>query len=60
MGFRLTENKGQQVYGIVSYVADTATDVENLPINVAPGSTCIVAATSDVYILNTQKTWVLL
>lgn len=60
MGYRLTENKGQPSYGITSYVADSASDVENLPTSVAPGSTCIVVATSDVYMLNTQGAWVLL
>lgn len=42
---------------ITEYVADTNADVINLPTNSAPGSTCIVIETSDVYMLNNKKEW---
>lgn len=39
------------------YVADTEDDIKDLPITDAPGSVCIVIATSNVYMLDNQKTW---
>lgn len=44
---------------VTEFVADTEADIEKLPTHaVAPGSTCIVAETSNVYILNTKHEWV--
>lgn len=42
---------------VTEYVADTEADVANLPTNNAPGSTCIIIETSDVYMLNNKKEW---
>lgn len=42
---------------VVEYVVDTLADVANLPTNNAPGSTCIVIETSDVYMLNNKEEW---
>ena len=42
------------------FVADAAADVANLPTTedeVAVGSSCLVIATGDVYILNSQRSW---
>lgn len=47
-------------YSLVEYVADTENDVNNLPTDCLPGSSCIVAETSNVYMLNNQGQWVLL
>ena len=43
-----------------SFVADSASDISSLPTDdsVAIGSDCLVIATSDVYILDSTKTWV--
>jgi hypothetical protein len=43
---------------ITEYIVDDEADVKELPTNVYPGSTCIVASSSNVYILNTKKEWV--
>lgn len=42
-----------------SFVADSASDISSLPTDdsVAIGSDCLVIATSDVYILDSTKTW---
>ena len=56
--FRLyKQNDDTQAY-VTEYVADTESDVADLPTDVYPGSTCIVAATASVYILNASKEWV--
>lgn len=60
MGYFLSENGNKPAYGKVSYVADTAADIANLPKTDKPGSTCFVIATSDVYMLNTKQKWVLI
>lgn len=57
MGYRPMDNSGKTVYDLNSYVADTEADVAKIPTNNAPGSTCIVIETSDVYMLNTDKKW---
>ena len=42
-------------------LADTVADLDNINVNnYAAGSTCLVVATKDVYILNTQKEWAVL
>jgi hypothetical protein len=43
---------------VVQYIADTEEDVKDLPTNVYPGSTCIVASSANVYIFNNNKEWV--
>jgi len=58
MGFKITENGEKPIYGKVSYIADTASDISDLPITDAPGSTCFVIADSSVYMLNTQRRWI--
>lgn len=46
---------------VTQFIADTEADIADLPTDeVSPGSTCIVAATSTVYILNNQGEWVAL
>lgn len=56
-GYSAMDNSGKTVYDLNSYVVDTEADLLNVPINNAPGSTCIVVETSDVYMLNTDKKW---
>ncbi len=42
---------------VTDYVADSTTDIANLPTNSSPGSTCIIIETSEVYMLNNKKEW---
>ena len=57
---KLTKDGNKPGYGVKEYIADTAADVANLPnINeTAPGSTCLVAGSADVYIMNASGNWV--
>lgn len=44
---------------VTEFIVDTEADIATLPTkDVFPGSTCIVAETSNVYILNSKKEWV--
>ncbi len=44
---------------VIEYIADTEADVADISTtNIFPGSTCIVAETANVYILNSKKEWV--
>ena len=46
---------------VTEFVADTEADIKDLPTDtskVFPGSTCIIVATSDVYMLNNNQEWV--
>lgn len=47
-------------YGVKEFVADTSADVSSLPNKdeAAPGSTCLVAGSGDVYIMNASGNWV--
>lgn len=51
------QNDDIQAY-VTEFIADTEADVANLPTTVYPGSTCIVANTATVYILNASNQWV--
>lgn len=43
---------------VTEFVADEEADIADLPTEgVYPGSVCIVAATSNVYMLNNKKEW---
>ncbi len=53
----IKQNDNVSAY-VTEFVVDTEADVANLPTNVAPGSNCVVAATGNVYILNTKKQWI--
>ena len=50
------QNDDIQAY-VTEFVADEEADVTNLPTTVAPGSTCIVIESSNVYMLNNKKEW---
>lgn len=43
---------------LVRLVADTEDEIATLPTHYAPGSTCEVIATSNVYRLNNQGQWI--
>lgn len=58
MAIALTSNRNNTSYGINSYVADDETDIKDLPVDVQPGSTCIVVNPTSVYMLNTKQEWV--
>lgn len=46
-------------YNTYEYLVDSIEDIANLPTD-SPGSTALVAATSEVYILNNQGQWTVL
>lgn len=52
-----TKNNGHIAYGVCEFVVDTVADIDNLPIEVAMGSTVFVIATSSVYMLNSDGEW---
>ena len=46
---------------VSDFVCDTEADIASLPTNkkeVYPGSTCLVAQTGEVYVLNASNQWV--
>lgn len=45
---------------VKEFIADTEADIQSLPTDktVYPGSTCIVAETGNVYILNNEQQWI--
>lgn len=58
MGYRYTQQDGDITYGVNAYMADTVADLDNIDTkDDQPGTTCLVLATSSVYMLNTNKEW---
>jgi len=53
----LAEN-GKKAYGIIEYICDTDSDVEDLATVAAAGSTAFVIENSKTYMLNGEKEWV--
>lgn len=43
---------------VTEFVVDTVSDLSDLPTSVAPGSTCLIANSSQVYVLNNAREWV--
>lgn len=55
----LTQASGRSVKGVTEFYCDTIDDVANLPTEgVTPGSTAIVIASGQVFILNCSYQWV--
>ena len=55
--FNIVKQSDRATTYVTEFVADEEADVTNLPTTVAPGSTCIVIASSNVYMLNNKKEW---
>ena len=58
----ITEQGDTVDYGVLSLVADTSDDLEELKANynasnTRPGSTCLVINTSTVYMMNSLGEW---
>lgn len=51
-------SSGNVVKNLNEYMCDSVEDIKDLPTDVAPGSTAIVIATAQVFMLNNQKEWV--
>lgn len=56
----LYSQNGKPVYGVKKYVVDETSDVEGLPTDgsVGVGSSCLVIATGDIYIMNSEHKWI--
>lgn len=57
MAFKIVKNDQDISYGVKELVCDTAEDIKNLPV-CAMGSICLVIATGEVYMINSEKEWV--
>lgn len=57
--FKITKQNERTATYVTEFVADEEADIQELPTTeVAPGSVCIVTATSNVYMLNNQEEWI--
>lgn len=57
MAYSSYQNSDNIVPYYVSLVADYLSDVETLPTEVAPGSTCLVIEDSSLWILGNDEVW---
>jgi hypothetical protein len=56
----ITKQSDKESYKVIEYVADTTSDINDLPTDmskVSAGSTCFVIEDSSVYMLNSQGEW---
>lgn len=53
----ITSQRGEVEAYVMELVADVEADVETITIDCAPGSTCFVIETSNVYMLGNDKKW---
>lgn len=56
-GISTISNRGVQAYDLKELVVDTATDLENLPTDIATGSTAFCIETAELFMLNSKKEW---
>jgi len=56
----LYKQDGETLYGVKEYILDSPNDVSDLPVDIRPGSTALVITTSDIYMLNGDKKWILM
>lgn len=48
----ILSNSGHTGYGIKEFICDTVNDIQDLPVDVKPGSTAFVISTGTVYMIN--------
>lgn len=58
MMFTITKEKDKQTNNIQEFICDFEIDINNLPIDIAAGSTAFVIENSSAYMLNNSKIWV--
>ena len=51
-------NSGHTAYGLKEYVIDKKADLQDLPIDIAIGSTAFCIEDSSVYMINSSREWV--
>lgn len=56
--FSISKENNQYTRPTKEFICDIETDINNLPVDIAPGSTAIVTGTGSVYILNNEFRWV--
>lgn len=56
--FTIIKERDKQTNNIQEFICDFEIDINNLPINIAAGSTAFVIENSSAYILNNGKVWV--
>lgn len=58
--YNILANSGKRTYGVKTYMVNTLADIDAIPLlpTVAPGSTVIVAETSNKYILSRDRIWI--
>ena len=56
--FSISKENNQYTRPTKEFICDTETDINNLPVDTAPGSTAIVTDTGSVYMLNNEFRWV--
>lgn len=56
----LYSQNGKPSYGVKKYIIDDASGIEELPTDgsVSVGSSCLVIATGDIYIMNSEHKWI--
>lgn len=54
----ITSNSGHTAYGIKEFTCDDIEDVQDLPVDVKPGSAAIVISTGAIYMINSKGEWV--
>ena len=57
MAVKLISHDGNTVYGIKEYVVDKPEDMSSVP-PCAMGSTLFVISTAEIYMMNSEGTWV--
>ena len=59
MAFSIVSQRGEVEAYIMELTCDTEADIASLPADktIAPGSSCLVIESSNVYILNSNREW---
>lgn len=56
--FTIIKEKDKQTNNIQEFICDFEIDINNLPIEIAAGSTAFVIENSSAYMLNNNKQWI--
>jgi hypothetical protein len=55
--YNITANDGDIAHGVKEFACDTVEDLKSLP-ECSMGSTAIIIATAEVYMMGSEKEWV--
>lgn len=54
----VTSTSGHVTYGLKEFIVDTRSEIDSLPIDSVPGSSCLVLEDFSIWLMNSNNQWI--